>query len=482
MADKQYALEHKVLIMQLLSRVMGVHKLCVLGFYTYIIKYLAYHQLQVTLILVALAQSVHELTPPDVLTPVIRKLAQEFVHPGVGAEVIAAGINAIREVCRRQPWCMEEDLLSDLVEYKKSKDKGVATAAGGLLSLFREVNPGMLRRRDRGKAATMGLIDGQVAAYGYSKDAADGIEGLELLDEHFAAMRKEANGGVSDEEGAAFDEDDEGGWDNFEVESDSDSDSDGAWHDVSSDGEDIEMSDSDDEAPKTKKRKTKGAEEDDEDDDAKSVVSTTSTATEVKKLSLLAQQKILTPADFALLNELRLKAAQDAVEKGGGSAAKRKLAQIEAAKRSASNEEQSRFLTESEIIGVRKHTKQTYEERMEHIKKGREGREKFGSLKGKKQKEKASSSTNREKARNKPLMMAVQWVVDVETRLTRQLEQGCSEEEGVLARQANASSCFYRQAEEDEALDGIDGLGISGLWSVGLHACIGLCQRAMRAS
>jgi protein SDA1 len=340
---------------------------------------------------------------------VIRKLAQEFVHPGVGAEVIAAGINAIREVCRRQPWCMEEDLLSDLVEYKKSKDKGVATAAGGLLQLFREVNPGMLRRRDRGKTASMGLIDGQVAAYGYSKDAADGIEGLELLDEHFAAMRKEANGGVSDDE-AAFDEDDEGGWDDFEVESDSDSDSDGGgWVDVVSDGEDIEMSDSDDDEPKAKKRKTKAADEAEEDDndDAKSVASTATAATEAKKMSLLAQQKILTPADFALLNELRLKAAQEAVEQGGGTAAKRKLAQLEAAKRSTTVEEQSRFLTEGEILGVRKRSKMTYEERMESIQKGREGREKFGSLKGKKTKDKASSSTNREKARNKPLMMAV---------------------------------------------------------------------------
>lgn len=91
----------------------------------------------------------HELTPPDVLTPVIRKIAQEFVHPGVGSEVIAAGINSIREVSRRQPWCMEEDLLSDLIEYRKSKDKGVVTASRGLLQLFREVNPGMLKKRER---------------------------------------------------------------------------------------------------------------------------------------------------------------------------------------------------------------------------------------------------------------------------------------------------------------------------------------------
>lgn len=83
------------------------------------------------------------------LTPVVRKLAAEFVHPGVGPEVIAAGINAIREVCRRQPWCMEEDLLGDLVEYRKSRDKGVITASRGILQLYREVNPGMLKRRER---------------------------------------------------------------------------------------------------------------------------------------------------------------------------------------------------------------------------------------------------------------------------------------------------------------------------------------------
>ena len=112
-------------------------------------RYLTYHQLRIPAILASLAQSVHSLTPPDVLTPVVRKLAAEFVHPGVGPEVIAAGINAIREVCRRQPWCMEEELLGDLVEYRKSRDKGVITASRGILQLYREVNPGMLKRRER---------------------------------------------------------------------------------------------------------------------------------------------------------------------------------------------------------------------------------------------------------------------------------------------------------------------------------------------
>jgi protein SDA1 len=142
---------------------------------------------------------VHALTPPDVLTPVVRKLAAEFVHPGVAPEVIAAGINAIREVCRRQPWCMEEELLGDLVEYRKSRDKGVITASRGILQLYREVNPGMLKRRERvglslstnlalltnnrfvkGKEASTTKKGTAPLPFGHTPDVAVNIEGLEV--------------------------------------------------------------------------------------------------------------------------------------------------------------------------------------------------------------------------------------------------------------------------------------------------------------
>lgn len=119
----------------------------------------------------------------------------------------------------------------------------------------------------------------------------------------------------------------------------------------------------------------------------------------------------MTPADFALLNELRIKAATKAVEAGGGTASKRKLAALEAERKSHSSNNASNnpaFLTEDEILGPRKRAKMDYEERMAHIQKGREGREKFGSAKNKSKKEVGSSTTNREKARNKPLMMVLQ--------------------------------------------------------------------------
>ncbi|KAI0736534.1 SDA1-domain-containing protein [Fomitopsis betulina] len=399
--DKRYSLDHKILIMQLLSRVMGSHKLCVLGFYTYIVKYLTYHQLRIPSILVALAQSVHDLTPPDAVTPVVRKLAQEFVHPGVGSEVIAAGLNAIREVSRRQPWAMEEDLLGDLVEYRKSRDKAVTAAARGLLQLFRDVNPGMLKRRQRGKEASMGIAGGsQPLPFGHSADAAVDIEGLVLLEDHLKKLREEE--GV---ESGAEGEGDEAAWEGWDLESDSsedDSDDDASgWIDVGSDGpDDLEISDSEDEGNKKDKKgesKAKGDEETAVPAADESVAA---------RISSLATTKILTPADFALLNGLRLQAALEAVERGGGSSAKRKLATLEATKKATSQgNDGETFISEQDILGPRKKMKADYAERIASIEKGREGREKFGSIKGKKNKAAPSSSTNREKARNKPIMM-----------------------------------------------------------------------------
>ena len=104
---------------------------------------------------------------------------------------------------------------------------------------------------------------------------------------------------------------------------------------------------------------------------------------------------------------MRIQAATHAVENGGGPAAKRKLASLEAVKKAASSgaDDTSTFVSEGDILGPRKKAKADYEERIASIARGREGREKFGSLKGKRKKETASSSTNREKARNKPIMM-----------------------------------------------------------------------------
>lgn len=115
-------------------------------------------------------------------------------------------------------------------------------------------------------------------------------------------------------------------------------------------------------------------------------------------------KKILTPADFAKIDALRLESAQQA-SSSGVSSNKRKLAALEAAKKVSADLAGQPFLSEMDILGPRKKLKADYAERMESIQKGREGRAKFGSAKGKQKNATPSSSTNREKQRQKPLMM-----------------------------------------------------------------------------
>ncbi|GAA5836286.1 hypothetical protein JCM3766R1_003479 [Sporobolomyces carnicolor] len=459
--DRAFTLEHKVLMMQLFGRVSTTHKLTVLPFYSYILKYLTHHQLQITQILVALAQSVHDRTPDEDLQPVLRKLAAEFVHSGVAAEVNAAGLNAITEISRRQPLAMDRDLLEDLIEYRKSKDKGVMVAARGLLQLFREVNPELLKRRERGKVASMAIQAGEETAqplrFGHERDVATGIDGLDLFAKHLA--EKSAAAAENGEEGAeAVDEDDEAGWNGWEAESDSsdDSDSSGGWINVESDGDsDLEISDSDDDdedrerkrrKTEAKNRESKGKgkgkvvemaalkEEDeiefdddsdsdeDSDDEGEGEANKSTEAPEEYEMSLARANKvlegsafadlattkvsnILTPADFSKINELRMSAAEEDAKNGGGAAARRKLAALAAARKANHGDSSDAFLVEGDILGMQKKKKNSYEERLAKIAEGREGREKFGSHKHKKLDDKAHSTTNAEKKRKKNFAM-----------------------------------------------------------------------------
>ncbi|SPO31758.1 related to SDA1 - required for normal organization of the actin cytoskeleton; required for passage through Start [Ustilago trichophora] len=470
--EKRHTIEIKIRLMQLLSRVMGAHKLCVLSFYSYVVKYLAPHQQHITHILVSLAQSVHDQTPPDVITPVVRKLSDAFVHPGVSSEVVAAGINSVREICRRQPWAMEETLLEDLISYRKSKDKGVCAAARGLLALYREVNPAMLKKKERGKMGSLAVQEGRTAApFGVDQEEVHGIQGIDLLEKHLEEEEARKAAGEGDDEEDTEDK----GWEGWEEESDgengSDDESEDGWINVSSDDEDgvLRLSDSDsDDDDETRKHKrtvkerliaarekrqklraraqrkaerqarreageadvaTSDSESEDEamdqdsdaDDDATSTTKATTASSTLKKqlaeeeqhISKLATTKILTPADFAKLTELRIAAAEEAIAQGGlaGNRAKRQLEELKSLKRTTSGAG-SNFLDEGDILGPRKKAKATYDDRIASIEKGREDREKYGSKKGKKNKEKESSSTNREKQKTKNFqMIARSWSV-----------------------------------------------------------------------
>lgn len=237
----------------------------------------------------------------------------------MAGEVATAGLNAIREICARAPLAMNATLLQDLVEYKGSKDKGVMMASRSLITLYREVAPEMLKKKDRGKTASMGMKEHIELRYG--QEQAGFIEGLELLEawkaEQKAAKRAELGLGTDDEEEEDDEDevDDEEAWAKWDVESDDSEDEGNDWINVESDGEDINISDSEDddaEAAKQKKKKRRvstTAEEKEEEEKKNEEAKEAAVLKAVeRKMSKLATTRILTPADFAKMEELRQEA------------------------------------------------------------------------------------------------------------------------------------------------------------------------------
>jgi len=182
--------EHKfdvrLLMLNFVTRLVGQHRLILLQLYSFLQRYLQAHQTNVTQILAYLIQACHELVPPDELAPVVKNIARAFISDGCPPEQIQVGLNSLREIFLRQPVVLEEegmaDLISDLVLYKKAKNKGVVAGARAILNLVREWYPSLLRRRDWGKDVSMDAdkATSRPTAYGSVK-AATGIDGADLL-------------------------------------------------------------------------------------------------------------------------------------------------------------------------------------------------------------------------------------------------------------------------------------------------------------
>ncbi|KAH6644739.1 SDA1-domain-containing protein [Boeremia exigua] len=395
-------LETKLLVLQLVSRLVGLHKLTVLSLYSYFLKHLTPRQASVTSYLACLAQATHNYVPPDVLEPLVQKIANEFVSEASAAEVAAAGLNAIREICVRQPLAMTDTLLQDLVMYRKSKDKGTMMAAKGLLSLYREVGADLLHKRDRGKDASMGIRSGAIKEQRYGEEAAGGIDGIELLGawKEEERRKKRIEAGL-DPDGTDGDSqlDEAEDWKKWELESDSDSDEEG-WINVESDGEDINISDSEDEdkgKPKAKKAKLDAPASTDAATPAPAPTPAEAAAATAAQIQKLLTTTILTPADLKQLKELQASTAINA------HLPSHKRAALLAA-RHADEAITASTIEAAASLGK----KNTREEKIAMAKADRETNHQSTTAKRKMKKEsEGKSTTNAEKARKKNFLMTL---------------------------------------------------------------------------
>lgn len=424
--NTKLSLENKLVVLQLVTRLVGLHKLELLPVYSFMLKYLSPRQREVTHFLACVAQASHDLVPPDALEPLVKKIADEFVSDGVASEVATAGLNAIREVCARAPLAMNATLLQDLTEYKGSNDRGVMMAARSLIGLYRDIAPEMLKRKDRGKTASMNLQESGAIGLRYGEERTGVIEGLDLLEEWKAEQKRlkaEQTEGGDEDGGGGSGHDDEDGWSGWDAEEDEDSGNEG-WIKVESDQE-IEISDSEDEdendntkAPKKQKlsrsqhkalekeqaatKQARGEKSETSQFEVELTQEQITTLEEIRKeqerINFLATGRILTPADFAKLAELRTTAALSKLTGAN------KKAPVTTTAHTAIHEE---TVTSDIIARTQAPGKASKEEKLAKVMEGREDREKFGSSKHKKLDEKAHSTTNKEKQRKKNFLMTL---------------------------------------------------------------------------
>ncbi|KAL3143572.1 hypothetical protein ABBQ38_002369 [Trebouxia sp. C0009 RCD-2024] len=176
---KKETWETRLAMITLTARIIGVHKLLMdEKYYASYLNLMQPRQRDITHVLAALIMACHDLVPPEWLQPVIRHLCNQFVHDRARPEEITVGLKTVREICMRMPLIMTEEMLLDLTAYKKYKEKAVASAARSLITLFREIAPYMLEKKDRGRGAD---LEARPMQYGAGQ-IRDRVEGADLLE------------------------------------------------------------------------------------------------------------------------------------------------------------------------------------------------------------------------------------------------------------------------------------------------------------
>ncbi|XP_061657027.1 protein SDA1 homolog [Syngnathoides biaculeatus] len=344
--DSKERFEVKIMMMELISRLVGIHELFLFNYYPFIQRFLQPHQREVTKILLCAAQSSHQLVPPEIIESVIRTIANNFVTDRNSGEVMTVGINAIKEVVARCPLSINVDLLQDLAQYKTHKDKNVMMSSRGLIQLFRTLNPQMLHKKDRGRP-TVASLEAKVKDYG-ELGAKDYIPGAEVLE-----VEAEVKEGEDD------------GW---ESASASDDDEDGEWVDV------------------------RHSSEEDTTEVAKKLKSLPAGEREAKAAAV-SGSRLLTQEDF---NKIRL--AQIAKEVNAVPGKKRKAADMD-----DEGERRGELLTLRHIEKLHKKPKADKETRLAAALAGRTDRKEFVRKKTKLNPH--ASTSNKEKRRTKNFMM-----------------------------------------------------------------------------
>jgi len=392
----------RLLICNFISRLIGCHQLILLGFYSYIQRYLTSHQEHVTQILSYLVQSCHDLIPPEVLQPVVKSIANNFVTERCSSEVMTVGLNAIREVYVRVPLVLEGDemapLVEELTDFTKNRDKSITIAARSFINAIREIDPMLLHRNQRGKFYDAKL---KPTAYGATV-VREGVDGAELLQKAI-------------EEGRIVMDDlnDADEWNGEAGDSDDDLDMKGLPSDDEEDdgnlalgGDSGESGSDEDDGPEDGGNPRKRTKLDaDPAVESENIVAEKSKGKKQKQQGRIDVQRILTPKDFERIEQLKLEMAE--MKKNPKNRSRKRQRAEESDSDSDDDEDGQHYsgggitpgvvVNPEDLEGYSKKRRQNVEERLKSVLEGREKWQHNGKSGG--------GSTNKEKSRHKNYTM-----------------------------------------------------------------------------
>ncbi|KAL5214699.1 hypothetical protein ABZP36_003851 [Zizania latifolia] len=455
--------EVRMMMLKVIARTIGLHHLVLLNFYPYLQRYVQPHQRDVTTLLAAAVQACHDMVPPDAVEPLFKQIVNQFVHDHSRPEAIAVGLNVVREICMRIPLLMNEDLLQDLVLYKKSHEKAVSIAARSLVTLFREICPSLLVKKDRGRPVDP---KARPKAFGETTVASD-VPGAELLDEDFSS-EGEGEGNASDalesddektnkldtDEGMEEEDELSGGEDDTEEAdedqdiSDSDKSDDGLEYDSDMAEEENDASDDDEQLSEHLDDSESEGSDQDEDNDLDDKSKDSCSKSNKRKLSDYIGQlnaadsslralkklagakkaetspdeagKILSDEDFKRIRELKAKKeakmalAQHGLSKGTDTRS--------VTFKIPSSDQLSMKRVDPSMLEAHIRRKLTKEERLELVKAGREDRGKYQARTAVKQK-KTGGLSNRQKQHKKRMPLAASRAKAARSRQEKKKQQ-----------------------------------------------------------
>ncbi|KAL8604072.1 hypothetical protein ACOMHN_024897 [Nucella lapillus] len=337
--------EVKLMMMDLTSRLIGVRQVLLENFYPFIKRYLHPRQKEVTKMLLYAAKASHDLVPPENLEQVLKTIVDNFITERNSSEVMAVGLNSVREICARCPLAISKALLQDLVQYKTHKSKAVMMAAKSLRQLYQRTNPELLEKKDRGKP-TEATKERKIMAYGQT-EAHESIPGADIL------LKLDQQDQDQEE------------WDSASEDEDTDDGSDG-WINVHHSSDEEEANEA---TPQEVEDRKKVAQE-------------------------VSMSRIMTQKDFQRLKQIQL--AKEVGVKTTVKSRKRR-------RPTDASQDRGELPSLGDIENVHKKRAHDRDSRLSTVMAGREGRGKFTG--GQQRMNPHASTTNREKKKNKAFMM-----------------------------------------------------------------------------